>query len=402
MHPTTRLTACLALLLAGTLSGCGLFKEEDEDSGYAGPPDDAILAVKDAAPAPDNTPIMTSPETGFAVDGMVGQVNGEPIFADFVFSGTAEPIHHELAGLGRREARPTFRVLARDVIVRKLREIVLNALVLAEAERDLSDSERQRLKLFMDLRREELVRKYGRGSTALAEAQILEQTGKSLKDTMAEIRQRTVVERYLGQTITPLIHVGRDDVERVYAENREKYQPPPTRLLRFIMTATDQDASAVRARLDAGEPFAQIADSDLNAAVFGKGSGGDFFGDLPGDRPLAPYFDPINDAIQNMTEGEYAGPIPLTPAGKPALHGQWFVFVDTFIQPEVRTLMDVQLQIEGELRAKQYRTETQRYYARLMETGSYNPIGEMADLLVEIAVTRYAVFEAGEIDSVGG
>ncbi len=321
----------------------------------------------------------------FPLDGMVGQIDGRPIYADSVFHGD-DPIHDSLAALGRRLARAQFRNDASRLIESKLRAMVIDALVLAEAERDLLPGERDALRGVVQRHREELIRQFGEGSPAVAQEQILERTGKSFDAALRDYRNTIIVRRYISKVIDPKVNVTRRDVERYYRERQSEFRPPATRTLRLIRVADTAEAEAIAGRLAAGEPFAAVAQDERNR--YSAGTGGLMTG-LVGDRPLAAMLDPINDRVAGLSVGEAAGPIAVD--GR--LQGQWFVFVESADTPPQRSLMDVQVQIENTLRNQQRQRLTNRYYESLRSEVSESAVRQMTAALTEIAVSRYAAID---------
>jgi len=387
---TPRLTASLAagcLVLA--LAGCNATPKEyrihsqgsltDEVSAEAPQPGDAAVGAAD-------TTVGAQGQDVFPVDGMVGQINGQPIYADSVFAGD-DPIGPSLAALGRRRSRPAFRVDAAEMIEARLRAMALDMILLAEAERDLNDNERLALRRAVEIRREELIRQYGQGSIAVAHQQIKERTGRSFDDALEDYRRAVIIRRYISQLIEPKVNVTRRDIERDYREHLEEYRPPAKRTMRLIRVPTAEAASGITRRLDAGEPFEQIARDKAN--VYMASSGGVISG--TGDRPLTPLLDPLNDRIKDMAAGDWAGPIEI--AGTERLDGQWFVMVESIDAPPQLSLLDVQLHIENKLKASQRQAHTALLYERLRQGISTPQIKMMTQALVEIAVSRYAVID---------
>jgi hypothetical protein len=367
----------LAALAALALPGCGTNEPNEpfvDDSLVEAPAEPDAGADEDDA----DPPAVVASDT-YAVDGMIGQINGRPIFADTVFHGD-DPIHDQLAALGRRLARPVFRVRSRELIRSRLRQMLLDSLILAEAERDLTDPQRQGLRYTMQKRREELVRLYGQGSEAAARENILEQTGRSLDATLEDFRKAVVVREHIRAVIDPKINVTRRDVERYYRDQLDQFQPDATRDLRLIHVDTRDQAEEITRRLDAGETFAQVADSEVNLFT---ASGGLFEGAI-GDQPLR--YPELNRALAPLAEGGHAGPIAVE-------DDFWFVYIESIDAPQQKTLMDVQLDIERTLKVRQRQEQTDRYYKQLLSGTDPQAVARMTDALVEIAVNRYAAID---------
>ena len=334
---------------------------------------DTPLADPPTEPAFNATHAVTA-DASYPIAGMVGQVNGQPIHAAQVF----QPIADELASLGRRVSRRQFREQASSLIERRLYEIVTNALVLGEAERDLSDNERRNLRRMMQAQREEMLRLHGRGSRAVAEATLLEITGKSLDQNLEEFRQEIVIRRYMHQKLTPRIHVSRREIQRYYQDNHDTFNPPGSRTLQVMRIANQRDAQRVSQQLEQGEAFHELAASDLNR--FMSATAG-VIQQVDGEQVFS--HSRLNEAADQLDEGEYVGPIEID-------NDYWFVRVQSVDRPEARPLQEVQLEIRRQLIRRQEQRLTEAYYQQVFEQGSYTDISNMANMLLDIAMSRWA------------
>jgi PPIC-type PPIASE domain len=318
---------------------------------------------------------LTVSAESYSVDGMIGQVNGRAIYANAVLN---EQLRETLARWGREMPRDTFRKRAAERIALRLNGMVTDALVYGEAQRDLSDQERQGLTVAVSRQREQLLREYGQGSPALAEAKLTEETGLNLEQTLDDWRKWAIIDRYTKQKIRPKINVTRKDIKRYYAEHYDEFNPPATRTVRVIHAGSKDDAQYIRSLLDSGKTFAQAAADERN--LFRRDSGG-MMGPMAGDKLFAN--EEINRITLGLEPGQCAGPI--TVGDK-----DWFVCVEKIEQEPARSLMDVQTQIHMTLYQQQFREQSERYRQRLFEKGSYNSIEQMTMSLLEIAMDRYA------------
>jgi len=310
----------------------------------------------------------------YSVDGMVGQVNGRAIYTRSVL----EPIHEQLATLGRELPPDTFRKRAASLIAGRLSAMVTDALIYGEARRDLSDAERKGLVRATQNHRETLLREYGQGSPALAEAKLIEKTGLNLDQAIEKWRQTAVIQRYIQQKIRPKINVTRKDVRRYYQEHQDRFNPLPTRTVRVIQVNTDEDSQAIQQMLEAATPFAQAATDPRN--LFRPGTGG-LMGEMAGEQLFAD--EQINRVILELQAGSCAGPVVVDDE-------RWFVCVEKIDQPKGQSLMDVQVDIQRLLFEQQYREHSERYRQQLFKEGSYNSIEQMTLSLLQIAIDRYA------------
>lgn len=314
----------------------------------------------------------------YSVDGMVGQVNGRAIYTHVVID---PQMRQTLARWGRELPRDTFRKRATERIALRLNSMVTDALVYGEAQRDLSDQERQGLTIAVSRQREKLLREYGQGSPALAEVKLIEETGLNMEQTLDDWRKWAIIDRYTRQKIRPKINVTRKGIKRYYAEHYDEYNPPITRTVRVIQVGSGEDAQYIRSLLDLGKPFAEAAADDRN--LFRHESGG-MMGAMAGDQLFAD--EGVNLATLELEPGQCAGPI--TVGDK-----TWFVCVEKIDYPTGRPLMDVQIQIHQTLYEQQFREQSERYRERLFDQGSYNSIEQMTMSLLEIVMDRYALAE---------
>ncbi len=319
------------------------------------------------------TSTPSSAET-YNVDGMIGQVNGRAIYTHNVLD---EQLCETFARWGRELSHSEFRKRATERIAIKLNSMVTDALVYGEAKRDLSDAERQGLTSAQAGYREQLLREYGQGSPALAEVNLIEQTGLNMDQTLENWRQAAVVSRYMRQKLRPKVNVTRKDVKRYYKDHYDEFNPQGRRTIRVIQTVSEDDTQQIRALLDQGTAFAQAAQSDLN--LFRPDNGG-LMGALAGDQLFA---DPqVNQATLDLQPGQCAGPIPVG-------NNSWFVCVEKIEQPDNQPLMDVQVRIHAILYEQQLREHSERYREKLFTDGSYNSVEQMTLSLLEIATDRY-------------
>ena len=359
-----RLARCGLLLLALPAIGCVA----------QGRPDARVAPVVQrttTATQPD-TPGSEAEDPGRPVDGLIGRVAGRPLYAHRVLEG----IEDELRAIGRRESRAGFRDRATELIRRRLAGLVIDALVLQEAERVLTLGEREGLRQLMEFQREELLRKYGQGSIALAQRNIVEQTGTRLDRSLQDFRESVLIRTYLDRKIDPLVNVSRRDIARYYRDNYTSFNPPAERDVRLLWARDAADAEAIRARLDAGEAFADIAAEPLNqypgkAAVY------------PIEGEVMFGFDAIDAAVSGLDEGQWVGPIEQR--GR-----YWFVHLDRLTGEDGTTLMDAQAQIERTLRDDQGRRLREDFFDRLRTAGSFTDEQAMTEAVLQIALSKYA------------
>lgn len=315
-----------------------------------------------------------APDPAHVMDAMIGQVNGRALYASTVL----EPIHEQLGALGRTLPSGQFRVRARQLIGVTLEQLVADALILSEAERELDERQRMGLAMMVKNHREELLRQHGQGSLSLAEYHLLRDTGKTLDQTLQDFRNERVVQNYLRQRLLPKINVSRRDIERYYRDQYDQFNPKMTRVLRLIRVENETEAKQIAEQLAAGTPFEQVAGDKLN--LYRPEAGG-LMDPIVGDEPFS---EPaLNQALTTLKPGEHAGPFDMG-------RMKAFAYLESVEAPETKSLRDVQIQIDRLLREQQFQRLSTEYRARLFQDGSYNPISQMTDDLLEIAMSRYA------------
>lgn len=348
---------------------------EGESAQAAPQPDQITLAEKPATQRSEASEDGDAQQQVYVLDAMVGQVNGRAIYASHVF----EPIGPQLAALGKSLPPSIFKQRATELIVGQLQTIVTNALILGEAERDLSIQERYGLVAMLQTRREELLRQFGEGSESVADSNVHQRTGKGLDEQLKNYREQVLVSRYINNHIGPKINVSRKDIERYYENNYETYNPPAGRTLRLIMVGSQKDAQHIQAQLAAGQSFDEVAKSPANQYRASQGG-------LMADRITGEKFsgyDALNQAMVKLEQGQHS---PMVEAGG----SWWWVKVETYESGKGRSLEQVQLEIRQLLENQQRNSLGLEFRRKLLDEGSYNPIGQMTDSLVQIAMSRYS------------
>ena len=308
----------------------------------------------------------------YAVDAMVGQVNGEAIYADEVL----EPIDRQLTALADDLDRRAFLQRATQLVAGRLRQIVSDALILGEAQRSLNENQRRQLRAIMQREREKALREYGRGALAVAERRLREEKGLSLSQYLEERRQEIIVQQFLRAQLMPRINVSRKDIERYYREHEDRYNPPPTRDIRVYISDSRRAAAELRQALDHGEasvrPMLDDPDGGIREMVMDDAAGDEVFADAA-----------VNDALLGLDAGGVSVPVEVG-------EQYWVLHVRDVDQPRRRSLRDVQLDIDRLLKGQQFQVRVEQYKRELFETGSYNPLDEMAQAVMEVVVGRYA------------
>lgn len=309
----------------------------------------------------------------FAVDAMVGQVNGQAVYADEVL----DPIDAQLTALARQLPPSQFYRRAGQLVAGRVQQIVADALILGEAERALSDRERQALRIILQRERDRLLRELGRGSLAMAEDRLQQERGMTLDQYLEQRRQEIIISRFLRQELLPLINVSRRDIERYYRENREEFAPPPTRDVRVYIAPTQEQAAELRRLL------AQGYDSPAVTAALGETDSPFrevFMAEAVGEEVFAE--DRVNAVLSTLDKGEVSNPIVVGDE-------YWLVCVEAIRRDEARSLKETQVEIRNRLQQQQFQVEVEQYRRGLFESGSFNPVDDMIAAIMDVVRGRY-------------
>ncbi len=349
------------------------------DTPLSTPAQTEVAVTSPAAPASNTPPAQATnpdaPPATLTMDAMVGQVNGRAIYASTVF----EPINAQLAALGRTLPPSIFRQRATELIVGQLQTLVTNALILGEAERDLTRQEQYGLLEMLKSRRSELLRQFGGGSVALADKNSLESTGKNIDEQVNEFRDQVLIGRYVNNKVRPRINVSRKDIERYYDTHRAQFNPPAGRTIRLIMTSDPGNAEHISKLLASGKSFDEVASQSINQ--YRASNGGMWPNRIEGDK--FSNIAPLNEAMLKLQAGEHSARIE-------ADKRFWWVKLESYESGKGRTLDEVQLEIRNLLETQQRDALGLEFRHKLLTEGSYNPIDQMTTRLVDIAMSRYS------------
>lgn len=342
------------------------------------------------------SPLTVDQRRAYDVDAMVGQVNGQPIYAREVL----KPLDAELEVMGRQLSPEVFRGrLTRPaadgarLIPDRLTGIVIDALILGEAERDLSDQEQFAVKNRLKEIREELLDRFY-NSITLAETSLRESTGQGLDETIEGRRKAMIVERYVRQKLLPKVNVTRYDIENYYSMHLDEFNESAGRKVRIVRTDSPTRADEIDAALSAGTSFIEVASSRLNR--YKPGDGGLYSERTAGEQIFGPA--PLNKAVLALDAGEHSTRIE---------HGGFHIwlFVEEIDPGQEKSLAEAQAFIRGKLQRLQYTHLFDRYRGRLFASyidslkrlqkvgGPDTSLQHMTDMLVDIAVSRYAVLQ---------
>ncbi len=333
------------------------------------------------APAP---PVQ--PGAVVLVDAKIGDINGRAIYADEFL----RPLEARLRAQKEVLTPSAWLDDLEQEVRRAIGDLVQEELLRAEALATLPSEQRSfGLNSFLTRMRQTLEsRNYG--SRERAEESIIEEFGEgmSLDEFLRRQQDRELVRLILQSRVKNRVHVSWREIEQEYARSQEIFNPKPRAYFRWIRVPADDAATiaSIQQRLDAGEPFEQVA--QLEANRFNPEAGGLLpaftietdLGDLKVFR-----FENLNQAAVSLKEGQWAGPIEVQIGTTP--YANW-IYLDRIEQVHV-PLYDAQLAIAQTREQEETQKELERYISRLLERASFTDMDQMADRLIRIAIQRY-------------
>lgn len=312
------------------------------------------------------------PRPTLAMDAMVGQVNGEAIYANQVIA----PIRDQLESLSQRLPRPQFLRGARQLVAGRVQQIVTDALVLGAARRSLAEPQRRRLRVIMKRERERILREYGRGALAVTERKLQREKGMGLSQFLNQREQEIIVQQFLRTQLMPRVNVSRKDIERSYRDDQNVYNPPPVRDLQVLISNSREQALELRHAItenpDAIDQWLADTERGIEEIDMGETVGDEVFGD-----------EKVNRDMLELEAGELSAPLAVGDKF-------WILRLRDLEQERARPLREVQVEIRNRLTQEQFQRQIQRYRADLFETGSYDSLDDMSGAVMRVVISRYA------------
>lgn len=330
------------------------------------------------AQTPEMVARRVEPGQAWPVEGLVGQVNGRPVFADAFFN----PIEDRLIALAAMPDRVEARRALITVVSREFKETVDSELIVAEAESQLSPEQQEGVFAWLRSLQEETIAQRG-GSRAAAEQSLESETAMSLEEFLQLERDKALAGRLLNQRIEPRTIVSWRDVVQEYERRKAEFNPPPSikiGRIRLDTSADKESVAKVRAMIAEGKRFSEIA-RELNLPE------GGFWNRYELPAKGIDGLD-LSDAIKQRLNGLKVDQVsePIEARG----FISWLSVMEVESQPQ-RSLYDreVQLALENELRGRRRLIERDRYIETLRSRWVTDDIQEMENRLIEIALQRY-------------
>lgn len=195
------------------------------------------------------------------VNAVVAEVNDRAITLHQVLNAVGK----QLAELRTQYTGAQLQKKTAELVSEALRTLIWNALLVHEAERQLSEREKRQAQLTVDRIIKEMI---GGAGSLLNLRQKLEQLGLTLEQEKRRQTEKQMVQMLLEREVRQLVSVRARDVRQYYLEHRsELHTPKQVRIRQILVRFTDYEskteagkvAGQVREKLRGGGDFAHLA-----------------------------------------------------------------------------------------------------------------------------------------------
>jgi len=323
-----------------------------------------------------------SQRSDWIVDGLVGQINGRPIFAESFLEVLEDRILQIVATRPRATAREEIMLLVNA----RFEDWVNSELIIAEAESQLSPEQQMGVLAWLrDLQEGEIIRRGG--TRAAAESSLLEEQGLGIEEFLEMRRDRALAVDLLRRRVAPRVIVTSRDIEREFQRRQEEFNPGATIRIGRIWLDRERDGDAIELatrRFAEGATFGEVvAELELPDGGLWR----EFrLGQEGADEGIAGL--ELAEDLRDRLIG-----LPIDRATESFQQGRRTVWLGILEidQPPQRTLFDpdVQITIRNALQARGEAIERDRYIKSLRERWIAEDIDEMRFRLIDIALRRY-------------
>ena len=219
----------------------------------------------------------------------------------------------------------------------------------------------------------------------------LKQEGLTMDDLRRQLERQMLVSRVQQDEVMGKISISEDEVKQFYETSKDTFTTQPQITLREILinvTATDKGvnvaeddaakakAEEIRNRLQAGEPFAQLA-SDLSDAP-SKANGG-----LIGPINRSDLADDLQKEIDGLKPGQLTRTIRTS-------RGYQIIKLETSTATKVKTMDEARPEIADKIAAQKQRGQMRQYLQQLRERAIIDWKNEEVKKAYEVGVKAQA------------
>jgi hypothetical protein len=319
-----------------------------------------------------------APGVAYPVEGLVGQINGRPVYADEFLLPLEDRLLRIVAELPLAQAVREMDLL----IARRFDEYVNSELIIAEAESRLTAEQQQGVLAWLRNVREETITNRGGTRDAAAES-IEDEFGVSIDEFMEQRRSLALGQDLLRKRVQPRAIVSWRDVVQAYRRQFAEFNPPAQVRLGRVRLNRERDAERIQAietALADGADFAAIV-------VLADAPDGGAWTEIelpPGGLKDTTLAAQVRDRLDLTAPGTVSEPLDQ------GAFRTWFTVI-AVDQPPGRSLYDpdVQLSLENQLSSMRFAQEQDRYIVSLRDRWVADNLNAMLARILTIARLRY-------------
>ncbi|TVQ63788.1 MAG: hypothetical protein EA378_00655 [Phycisphaerales bacterium] len=348
-------------------------------------PDEARESILDASVRVGEPPPSPEPSRGVEgavlIDSKVGDLNGEPIYANEIFAVVGDRLRAEAQRLDRNAWRQQARRALREDLTRRLETSVLEA----EARASLPPEARRQglIAVVQRMQADTIAQNFG--SREIANQRLREQGFRDLDEYVDARLRGDLISLQIRRVIDRRVSVSFQEIQRAYENAFERFNPPAVAVFHQIEVPTG-DESAIRSvasRLEGGETFIDVARDRVNMRTPETGGQTRFeFARDAAWEDLRIFNVPVlNEVALSLSPGEWSGPFEVGSTTR-------WLYLDR-VERLSRSLYDVQELLRREIENAKQNFEFDRYTRSLLSAATYTDLDEMTERLLEIASQRY-------------
>ena len=174
------------------------------------------------------------------VDGLVGQINGRPVFAAEFFL----PIEDRLIRLASDAGPEGAQRAIISLVHERWMTFVNSELVIAEAESGLNMQMQQGLFAWLTNLEEEVTAQRG-GTRFGAEQSLMDDTGMTMEEFIEQQRKLGLAGQLIRKKVEPRAIVSWRDIEQIYRAEYDIFNPPSQVVIGRILMLNRRDAERI-------------------------------------------------------------------------------------------------------------------------------------------------------------
>lgn len=313
------------------------------------------------------------------VDGLVGQINGRPVFAAEFFLPIEDRLIRLAADSNPAESQRAIISLVHD----RWMSFVNSELVVAEAESGLNLQMQQGLFAWLGELENEVTAQRG-GTRFGAEKSLMDETGMTMEEFLDQQRKLGLAGQLIRKRVQPRAIVSWRDIEQSYRADIDVYMPPGQVVIGRILLLNRRDADKIARVRQAFAEGRSLQDVAVELGIKDDGEWRTFTLDNRDVSDLSDLKQEVRDGLKGLEVG-----MP-TPAIEGKTSTSWYCVL-RYIVPPARSIFDtgVQLGIRNRLEGIRYDLEEQKYLESLRRRWVNDEISKMELRLIDIALRRY-------------